>query len=334
MSVFRFRFEQDTTPDNPRERGTETVMACWHRRYQLGDKHEFAGTVDLKEAVVRQQDPAVYSAIEEALPEETKDTSTEAYELMVEKAFDDIAVSLPLYLYDHSGRSLRTSPFGCKWDSSTIGLIYITAKSFGVDAWTPELREKAVALLKAEVEQYDNYLQGNVWGWSLQRATATGRQVRDVEYNKYWQDDESSWGFYGDVSDNGVQDAARETLRPEWERCPGAAEKIDAAVAEAAKNPGKWVLLVIDDAERTDDKNRGLYNKFIVERTDGSSEPGGKHHGCEYFVLDLDHDKFAVPALLAYASACGAEYPALATDLRNKVSEILKRERYTHERNR
>jgi len=68
------------------------------------------------------------------------------------------------------------------------------------------------------------------------------------------------------------------------------------------------------------DKTRGLYGKFHVERTDGKSAPGEKHDGCEYFVLDLTHDPFAVPALKAYADACAAEYPLLAADLRPKVT--------------
>lgn len=70
-----------------------------------------------------------------------------------------------------------------------------------------------------------------------------------------------------------------------------------------------------------DSKNRGLYNKFIVNRADGKSEPGEKHDGCEYFVLDLTHDKFAPSALRAYASACAGEYPALSADLRGKFPE-------------
>lgn len=64
-----------------------------------------------------------------------------------------------------------------------------------------------------------------------------------------------------------------------------------------------------------DDKNIGLYKKFEVKRTDGSSGPGGKHEHCEYFVLDLTHDKYSLPALKAYADACRSEYPALARDL-------------------
>lgn len=63
------------------------------------------------------------------------------------------------------------------------------------------------------------------------------------------------------------------------------------------------------------DHAKGLYRKYEIRRTDGSSEPGGKHDMCAYFVLDLRHDTFSVPALRAYAVACAEEFPALAADL-------------------
>ncbi len=63
-------------------------------------------------------------------------------------------------------------------------------------------------------------------------------------------------------------------------------------------------------------KARGLYNKFHVSRVDSRSEPGEKHHLCQCFVLDLDHDEYAIPALKAYAKACEEKYPLLAKDLR------------------
>ena len=68
------------------------------------------------------------------------------------------------------------------------------------------------------------------------------------------------------------------------------------------------------------DNARGLYNKFDVTRTDGSSGPGGRHEDCEYFVLDLDHDEFAAAALQAYADACESRYPQLAADIRYKIA--------------
>jgi len=64
-------------------------------------------------------------------------------------------------------------------------------------------------------------------------------------------------------------------------------------------------------------------SKYKVERTDGSSVSGGKHESCEYFVLDLVHDKFSYQALKAYADACEAEYPLLARDLRSKIEARL-----------
>lgn len=60
---------------------------------------------------------------------------------------------------------------------------------------------------------------------------------------------------------------------------------------------------------------RGLYEKYIVRRTDGSSEPGGKHENCQYFVLDLNHDKHAKAAIEVYAISCQDENPQLARDL-------------------
>ena len=66
------------------------------------------------------------------------------------------------------------------------------------------------------------------------------------------------------------------------------------------------------------DKTKGIYNKFYVERTDGQSAMGCKHDGCDYFVLDLTHDKHAPAAIQAYANSCRSEYPALASDLNAK----------------
>ena len=60
---------------------------------------------------------------------------------------------------------------------------------------------------------------------------------------------------------------------------------------------------------------QGLFHKFNVTRTDGSDQPGGKHHGCAYFVLDVDHDPHAKPALQAYAVACAQSHPHLSEAL-------------------
>jgi formylglycine-generating enzyme required for sulfatase activity len=73
----------------------------------------------------------------------------------------------------------------------------------------------------------------------------------------------------------------------------------------------------------------GVYNKFVVTRTDGKDAPGGKHEGDKYFVLNLTTDKNAIPALAAYADACASEYPKLADDLRGIVAgKVLEMSEY------
>ena len=65
------------------------------------------------------------------------------------------------------------------------------------------------------------------------------------------------------------------------------------------------------------DRDRGLYDKYRVERTDDRAH---LHVDCRYFVLDLTHDKFAPAAIAVYADACAEEFPALARDLRALLS--------------
>lgn len=68
------------------------------------------------------------------------------------------------------------------------------------------------------------------------------------------------------------------------------------------------------------DQERGIYGKYSVARVDGSSEPGRKHEKCFVFVLDLNHDPHAIPALKAYADSCRSDYPLLADDLEDAIN--------------
>ena len=77
--------------------------------------------------------------------------------------------------------------------------------------------------------------------------------------------------------------------------------------------------------ENDPDRTRGLYSKYMVRRTDGSSGPGGKHEHCDFFVLDLVHDRHAVIALAAYAESCEADYPALYDDLQDRLAKLTLR---------
>ena len=78
-----------------------------------------------------------------------------------------------------------------------------------------------------------------------------------------------------------------------------------------------------DNPERTinlKDEERGLYNKYVVSRV---GDPTGKHSRCQYFVLDLNHDKHARLALHAYIDSCRQEYPELAKDLSDLVAKYF-----------
>lgn len=72
----------------------------------------------------------------------------------------------------------------------------------------------------------------------------------------------------------------------------------------------------------------GLHGKYFVNRVDGTDAIGEKHHGCTYFVLDLQHDRHMPAALRAYAESCEKDYPALARDLRTVANDFGSRSEF------
>jgi hypothetical protein len=146
------RIEQDTDPMSPREHDNLGIMVCFHGRYNLGDK------TDLKSSMFND-----WGELEAHLKEN-----------------EDATHILPLYLYDHSGLSMSTSGFHCGWDSGRVGFIYTTAKRVAEMGVAEENIEQQ---LEAEVKVYDQYLQGDVWGYIIEDED--GEQL------------DSCWGFYG-----------------------------------------------------------------------------------------------------------------------------------------
>ena len=92
--------------------------------------------------------------------------------------------------------------------------------------------------------------------------------------------------------------------------------------AETYINNLTWstdVLLMVGPATPfLNDTEVGLYQKYRCERL---NNPTRKHTDCEYFVLDWKHDKFTIPAMIAYADACKKEFPELAKDLLRKIEQ-------------
>lgn len=161
---------QDSCGDSPREWDNLGTMVCFHNRYDLGDKHsydadDYSGWEEMEKAILK---------------EEGRGT-----------------IILPLYLYDHSGITMRTSPFGCRWDSGQVGFILANKKTilseFGGKIVTKKLREKVSGILEGEVETYTQYIEGEIYGF----------QIVDEEGEIV----DSCYGFYGtDFLTNGMLD--------------------------------------------------------------------------------------------------------------------------------
>jgi len=159
----------DQDPPDPREWDNLGKMVCWHPSYNLGD--EQICKTDFSDA------DAVLADL---------------------KSEFDIAVSLPLYLYDHSGITMNTTGFSCPWDSGQVGWIFCTKEQVELE-FKGDV-EKVKAYLVEEVKVYNQYLTGDVYGFVLKYPPCM-RCGGDTAA------DNSCWGFYGfDILDNGVLD--------------------------------------------------------------------------------------------------------------------------------
>ena len=69
-----------------------------------------------------------------------------------------------LYGYSHSGEGLSLSndhyPFNCPWDGFYTGTVYASSKEF-------KTREKAREVAQSLIEEWNDYLSGNVWGFQV-----------------------------------------------------------------------------------------------------------------------------------------------------------------------
>jgi hypothetical protein len=96
-------------------------------------------------------------------------------------------ISLPVYMYSHSGETIATTPFSCPWDSGKLGFIYITNEKvrneYGWKRISAKRKEQILGYLKNEITTLDHYVRGDVYGF---------------EHNKLDEELDSCWGFYGD----------------------------------------------------------------------------------------------------------------------------------------
>jgi hypothetical protein len=182
---FDINIYQDDDALDPRENFEPLgTMVCFHNNYNLGDKHNYTDAAD-----------AVYQILldlgyeTEAMNENIDGYASGEFIERYWPKFEQLAIVLPLYLYDHSGITMSTSAFSCPWDSGQVGFIYISKvnarKEYG--RLTKKNLARVVEYMTGEVKEYDSYLTGDVYGYN----------VEPVDSNKSIDCDDSCWGFYG-----------------------------------------------------------------------------------------------------------------------------------------
>ena len=168
----------DDSAESPREWDNLSKMIFVGKHKHLGDNHK----VDFSEGFSSREDFITRG------------------EEIVRKHFKDVAICFPVHLYEHSGASISISnsyPYNCQWDSGTIGFAVVTKsdirENWSIKSVTKKYIEQAEKVLRGEVETLDNYISGEVYGYS----------VEDENGNEI----DSCSGFYGsDFATNGIAD--------------------------------------------------------------------------------------------------------------------------------
>jgi len=178
---YTIKVEHDDMAESPRECDNAGNMVCWHSRYNLGDDHNFIGPDHFFH---------VLSGLYE--DEQTEYLEQEQIDKCYEVAHQKNVI-LPLYLYDHSGITMRTTGFSCPWDSGRVGYIYISHEQMRKEYLWERITKKRIALvekyLTGEVETYDHYITGSVYGFTIEK----GEDEEHVD---------SCWGYFGYYTDD------------------------------------------------------------------------------------------------------------------------------------
>lgn len=190
---YRIALQPDSDPQNPRTEADHLgKMVCFHRRYNLGDKHDYRDAEHALTSITGMDDDVLARVLAgEGLGDGSR--------LRL--------VLLPLYLYDHSGITMKTTPFSCKWDSGQVGIIYATyadiMKAYDIqpikpDVWEPneETKNKVLECLRAEVNEYDQYLTGQVY---YMQIFGVSGDHNEPDEDGYWSDEaeDDCGGLYG-----------------------------------------------------------------------------------------------------------------------------------------
>lgn len=208
--TYKFEIYESQSHESPREFDNVGTMACReYRRYDLGDKN---GLEDLMNAI--KESGVEMDEADWELSEQYTEHDVSFWAEMFKKY--NLGVIQPLYLYDHSGVTMSTTPFADKWDSSSAGFIFATNQKIQEMGWNLEdykalyqeelskngimietMDDIAEVVLAGEVKTYDQYLTGEIYGFSYEVFDDDGEEIIGEE--------DACSGFYGDdLEENGI----------------------------------------------------------------------------------------------------------------------------------
>lgn len=245
----RLKIVADCDARNPREDGDYAdVLYCEHRRYTLGDKdadkpvHEAAfvtltsesgATYELEDSNNEHAPDLTYDAVLEMLRDHMDEANALAVASEIDgfheaadratEGFDDvrlakwesewrvnpgIAIIRDLSLYDHSGITIFAGSPTCRWDSGQVGWQYITDEKLA-EEWNGD-RDKALAYMESTLREYDDYLRGEVYGFTVEVGIKVEKKYPSghIEHVIEWVHEDSCYGFIGDWRDknSGIHD--------------------------------------------------------------------------------------------------------------------------------
>lgn len=196
--------QDDNNVESPREWDNLGTMLCCHRDYSLGDKQP-GNHLECLQIIA--DDLNINTIINDLDLFEEVYNNEEELKNWIDKVENTVILSL--YLYEHSGISISTRPFSCRWDSGQIGYMYCTPEKIKSEFndLTPEILKKVKYILQEEVKIYDMYLTGDITGFKLIKESICDKNC------KHQNEIDSCWGFYGDdYKTNGILDCIDKNL--------------------------------------------------------------------------------------------------------------------------
>ena len=112
-------------------------------------------------------------------------------------------VSLPIYMYAHSGITIRTTPYSCPWDSGKVGIIYLSKKEirdqYGWKSVTAKRVKTIQQVFVNEIQVLDHYITGETYMFRIYNDSRIGSMTDLEVMNEIEVDpDNESYGYYGE----------------------------------------------------------------------------------------------------------------------------------------